>query len=360
MPGVDDCGETGSSVFGAMLGAAFAAQGVSQVANCIEAVTAARTVCATALVPIQRTLGAPEQEIVIASDEDLSKEIAKKKKEQKKKKQAAVAKRRRRSSSKGARKSVTFDNEEEEDDDESYDSLESGTTKTHTLPKYLIDSSSHRGLKPAKITGTVRFRDVSFAYPTRPDNPVFHNFNLEIKAGTTVALVGPSGGGKSTTVGLVERFYDPQHGTISLNGIDLKLINVHYLRSVIGYVGQEPTLFATTIAGNIRYGKPTATMDEVREAAILANAHDFIMSLPDGYDTQVGDKGNQLSGGQKQRIASKSKWRFTILLCMTCMPNNKGGFHPMGVLTKCLPSPSMTCTFTSRPSTHCKSQGSNP
>ena len=238
-----------------MLGAAFAAQGVSQVANCIEAVTAARTACATALVPIQRTLGAPEQEIVIASDEDLSKEIAKKKKEQKKK-QAAAAKRRRSSNFKGVRKSVTFGNEEEEeDDDESYDSLESGTTKTHTLPKYLIDSSSHRGLKPAKITGTVRFRNVSFAYPTRPDNPVFNNFNLEIKAGTTVALVGPSGGGKSTTVGLVERFYDPQHGTISLNGIDLKLINVHYLRSVIGYVGQEPTLFATTIAGNIRYGK---------------------------------------------------------------------------------------------------------
>ena len=130
-------------------------------------------------------------------------------------------------------------------------------------------------------------------------------FNLDVKAGTTVALVGPSGGGKSTTVGLVERFYDPQHGTVSLNGIDLKLINVHYLRSVIGYVGQEPTLFATTIAGNIRYGKPTATMDEIREAAIMANADDFIMSQPDGYDTQVGDKGSQLSGGQKQRIASK-------------------------------------------------------
>ena len=230
----------------------------------------------------------------------MSKEIAKKKEQQKKQKQN-----RRRSSAKGARKSVQFNNEEIDDDEEdSYDSLESGT-KTHTLPKYLIDSSSHHGLKPAKITGAIRFRDVSFAYPTRPDNPVFRNFNLDIKAGTTVALVGPSGGGKSTTVGLVERFYDQQQGTVSLNGIDLKLINVHYLRSVIGYVGQEPTLFATTIAGNIRYGKPTATMDEIREAAIMANADDFIMSLPDGYDMQVGDKGSQLSGGQKQRIASK-------------------------------------------------------
>lgn len=112
-----------------------------------------------------------------------------------------------------------------------------------------------------------------------------------------------SGGGKSTTVALIERFYDPLEGSVTLDGIDIKEFNVAYLRSLIGYVGQEPTLFATTIAGNIRYGRPDATQEEIEAAARSANAHDFIASFPDGYDTQVGDKGAQLSGGQKQRIA---------------------------------------------------------
>jgi ATP-binding cassette, subfamily B (MDR/TAP), member 1 len=112
-----------------------------------------------------------------------------------------------------------------------------------------------------------------------------------------------SGGGKSTTVALIERFYDPLEGSVTLDGIDIKELNVAYLRSLIGYVGQEPTLFATTIAGNIKYGKPDATQEEIEAAARSANAHDFITSFPDGYDTQVGDKGAQLSGGQKQRIA---------------------------------------------------------
>lgn len=112
-----------------------------------------------------------------------------------------------------------------------------------------------------------------------------------------------SGGGKSTTVALIERFYDPLEGSVTLDGIDIKELNVAYLRSLIGYVGQEPTLFATTIAGNIKYGKPDATHEEIEAAARSANAHDFITSFPDGYDTQVGDKGAQLSGGQKQRIA---------------------------------------------------------
>ena len=112
-----------------------------------------------------------------------------------------------------------------------------------------------------------------------------------------------SGGGKSTTVALIERFYDPLEGSVRLDGIDIKELNVAYLRSLIGYVGQEPTLFATTVAGNIKYGKPNATQEEIEAAARSANAHDFITSFPDGYDTQVGDKGAQLSGGQKQRIA---------------------------------------------------------
>jgi ABC-type multidrug transport system fused ATPase/permease subunit len=102
---------------------------------------------------------------------------------------------------------------------------------------------------------------------------------------------------------MLERFYDPQSGSIFLDGVNLKDINLTYLRSLIGYVGQEPTLFATTIRRNIEYGKPGATQTEIEEAAMLANAHDFILQLPEGYDTQVGDKGGQLSGGQKQRIA---------------------------------------------------------
>jgi ATP-binding cassette, subfamily B (MDR/TAP), member 1 len=102
---------------------------------------------------------------------------------------------------------------------------------------------------------------------------------------------------------MLERFYDPLKGSIELDGIDIKEINVSHLRSVIGYVGQEPTLFATTIRGNIQYGNPNATQAQIEEAARMANAHDFITSFSDGYDTQVGDKGSQLSGGQKQRIA---------------------------------------------------------
>jgi len=288
--GVPTCGESGPSVFGAMLGAAFAAQGMSQVANVIEAVTAARTACATAMVPIRRTLGSPEEIVIaIASEEDF----------QAAKKQKAGTRRRSSRKAKGDRNDGFVDENDFGVDEEK------GIVKKKTavLPKYMIDSSHHGGLKPPKITGSISFKNIRFAYPTRPDTPVFQDFNLDIKAGTTIALVGPSGGGKSTTVGLVNRFYDPAYGTVQLNGIDLKLFNVHYLRTLIGYVGQEPTLFATTVAGNIRYGKPHATMSEIEAAAQKANAHDFICSLPDGYETQVGDKGSQLSGGQKQRIA---------------------------------------------------------
>jgi ATP-binding cassette subfamily B (MDR/TAP) protein 1 len=174
--------------------------------------------------------------------------------------------------------------------------------ETYTLPKYVIDSSSHHGLKKTTM-GEVVFENVTFAYPTRPNNMIFNGLNLKIESGKTVALVGPSGGGKSTTIGLIERFYDPIGGRITLDGIDMKDLNVTHVRSQIGYVGQEPALFATTIENNIKYGKPDATREEIEEAAIKANAHDFISSFPDGYSTQVGDKGLQLSGGQKQRIA---------------------------------------------------------
>jgi ABC-type multidrug transport system fused ATPase/permease subunit len=137
--------------------------------------------------------------------------------------------------------------------------------------------------------------------------------SIDIPAGKTIAFVGPSGQGKSTIVKLLERFYDPVEGSLSLDGCDIKDINVRYLRSLIGYVGQEPSLFATSIANNICYGKPGCTQKEIEAAAVQANAHDFISQLPDGYDTQVGDRGSQLSGGQKVCRAIVSK--LLLLLC---------------------------------------------
>ena len=174
---------------------------------------------------------------------------------------------------------------------------------TAVLPKYEIDSSSPDGLKPKSLEGNISFRNVTFAYPTRQEINVFNGLNLEIKAGQTVALCGPSGGGKSTVVQLVERFYDPQSGEILLDGTPLRDYNVSWVRQHIGLVGQEPKLFAMSIRDNIKIACPDATFEEIMEAARKANAHDFIVAFEDGYDTFVGDEGAQLSGGQKQRIA---------------------------------------------------------
>ncbi len=113
-----------------------------------------------------------------------------------------------------------------------------------------------------------------------------------------MALVGPSGGGKSTTIGLIERFYDPDEGSIEFEGFDLKELNLHWYRDQIGIVSQEPTLFSGTIAKNIAYGAPNATRKEIEAAAIASNAHDFISSFPKGYDTDVGEGGAQLSGNR--------------------------------------------------------------
>eukprot|EP00898_Chlorokybus_atmophyticus_P008646 jgi/Chlat1/8783/Chrsp90S09249 len=151
--------------------------------------------------------------------------------------------------------------------------------------------------------GQIELRDVTFAYPARPDVTVFNNFNLKVHPGQTVALVGETGSGKSTAISLLERFYDPLSGVILLDGVDIKTLQPHWLRSQIGLVSQEPILFATTIRANIEYGKPGASFDDIVAAAKAANAHNFISALPDGYETQVGERGLQLSGGQKQRIA---------------------------------------------------------
>ncbi|EGD76002.1 multidrug resistance protein [Salpingoeca rosetta] len=166
-----------------------------------------------------------------------------------------------------------------------------------------IDSLSEEGAVPSKLTGHIRFKDVDFTYPTRPDEQILHKLNIEVKPQETVALVGASGCGKSTTVAMLERFYDPTAGSIELDGTDIRKLNIQWLRSQIGLVSQTPVLFPTTIADNIALGKDDATEHEVHSAARMANAHDFIMALPDGYNTMVGDSGTQLSGGQRQRIA---------------------------------------------------------
>ncbi|KAF4314666.1 hypothetical protein G195_011655, partial [Phytophthora kernoviae 00238/432] len=167
-----------------------------------------------------------------------------------------------------------------------------------------IDSFDEFGLRPQQLQGKIEFKNILFRYPTRPEITVLRNYNLTIEAGQTVAFCGPSGGGKSTCISLLERFYDPIDGQVLLDGVDTREINLNWLRSQIGLVGQEPTLFIGTIAENIAYGLTTKpTQQEIEEVAKMANAHAFITKFPDGYDTQVGMKGEQLSGGQKQRIA---------------------------------------------------------
>ncbi|XP_070326204.1 phosphatidylcholine translocator ABCB4 isoform X1 [Odocoileus virginianus] len=166
-----------------------------------------------------------------------------------------------------------------------------------------IDSFSERGHKPDNIKGNLEFKDVHFSYPARPDVKILKGLNLRVESGQTVALVGNSGCGKSTVVQLVQRLYDPDAGRIIIDGQDIRTFNVKYLREIIGVVSQEPVLFATTIAENIRYGRGNVTMDEIKQAVKEANAYEFIMRLPQKFDTLVGERGVQLSGGQKQRIA---------------------------------------------------------
>ncbi|XP_054264995.1 multidrug resistance protein homolog 49-like isoform X1 [Macrosteles quadrilineatus] len=150
--------------------------------------------------------------------------------------------------------------------------------------------------------GEIEFKDVHFTYPARPDVKILKGLSLKVKKGESVAIVGGSGSGKSTTIQLIERFYDPQSGQISLNGVDLRTLDLRWVRAQIGLVGQEPVLFNTTITENICCDLKV-TRAEMEEAAREANAHDFIMKLPAGYGTMVGERGAQLSGGQKQRIA---------------------------------------------------------
>mmetsp|Transcript_23996 Transcript_23996/g.35489 ORF Transcript_23996/g.35489 Transcript_23996/m.35489 type:complete len:1339 (+) Transcript_23996:92-4108(+) len=252
--GNDACGPSARDVFGSLMGVIFAAMGLPQISIAMEGLNNARSSCYPAIVAINRRKVDVGETFVESND--------------------------------GGDKNGKLNRR-----------------SSMALPEYVIDSSSDDGLKPSSTEGKIEFHNVKFSYPTRSETAIFEEFSLTVEAGKTVALVGPSGGGKSTTVQLIERFYDPQSGSVTLDGNDLKQLNVHWLRDQIGLVGQEPALFASSIKENIAYGCPDATYDQIVQAAKMANAHDFISSFPDGYDTQVGDKGAQLSGGQKQRIA---------------------------------------------------------
>ncbi|KAJ1425598.1 P-loop containing nucleoside triphosphate hydrolase [Sesbania bispinosa] len=166
-----------------------------------------------------------------------------------------------------------------------------------------IDAYDPNGKILEDIQGEIELRDVYFSYPARPEELIFNGFSLHIPSGTTAALVGQSGSGKSTVISLVERFYDPQEGEVLIDGINLKEFQLRWIREKIGLVSQEPVLFASSIKDNIAYGKEGATIEEIRSASELANAAKFIDKLPQGLDTMVGEHGTQLSGGQKQRIA---------------------------------------------------------
>lgn len=272
------CDSTGTDIFQAMMGILFAGQALSQVGNCLEALTEARVAAKEALKVIQRRQGSPAKTFY--------------------KKETTTTK-------------ASETRDEEDSDPMTEEEARSVTTTpsptpdiSAVLPEYQIDPFSPEGIVPERVQGSLEFKDVTFSYPSRPGVSILQNFSLAIPAGKTVALVGPSGGGKSTVLSLIERFYDPLEGSVSLDGVDIKDLNLAHYRKTLGYVGQEPSLFATTIRENIAYGASNPTQEDIERAAKMANAHDdFITSLPDGYDTQVGDKGAQLSGGQKQRIA---------------------------------------------------------
>eukprot|EP00928_Gymnodinium_smaydae_P025596 TRINITY_DN20336_c0_g1_i1.p1 TRINITY_DN20336_c0_g1~~TRINITY_DN20336_c0_g1_i1.p1 ORF type:complete len:1405 (-),score=181.91 TRINITY_DN20336_c0_g1_i1:117-3782(-) len=191
----------------------------------------------------------------------------------------------------------------------SFQALMNGMIAAHSCLKLMlrvppIDSFSPDGKILDHVRGAILVKDITFAYPASPSFKVCSGYSLDIPAGSSCALVGPSGAGKSTIINLLQRFYDPQGGVITLDGHDIKSLNLAWLRTQLGLVGQEPILFHGSVAENVRYGKDDATQEDMNEAARQANALDFIMNdLSDGFDTDVGQGGSKLSGGQKQRVA---------------------------------------------------------
>ena len=285
---VDACDNTGAEIFVAMMGILFAGQSLSLIGNSMECFAQARVATSEALRVISRTEGSCSQTFykqATQKSEDISTPL-----------------------DKTPDSSLRIANELEKQ--ETGSAISAKDNVVAILPEYKINPFSDTGIKPQSVQGELKFDNVTFAYPSRPTVPILKKFNMIIPAGKTVALVGPSGGGKSTVLSLIERFYDPLEGQISLDGTDVQSLNLSHYRGLLGYVGQEPSLFATTIRDNIACGarqqqntREPVTQEAIEKAAKLANAHDdFIIGLPDGYDTQVGDT-CQLSGGQKQRIA---------------------------------------------------------
>jgi ATP-binding cassette subfamily B protein len=156
---------------------------------------------------------------------------------------------------------------------------------------------------PVPSEGRVRFDDVTFHYPSRPKTPALDAFSLEVRSGEVVALVGPSGAGKTTVFQLLLRFYDPTSGRVSIDGIDAREADPRELRKRIAVVAQEPVIFAASVIDNVRYGRPDASEEEVRDALAMANALEFVEQLPQGFASQLGERGVKLSGGQRQRVA---------------------------------------------------------
>ncbi len=169
-----------------------------------------------------------------------------------------------------------------------------------TVPD-IRDPAHPRPLPPGG--GAIRFEHVDFAYPSRAEHPVLRGFDLEVAPGEVVALVGPSGAGKTTVLQLLLRFFDVDRGTVTIEGVDVRQLRLAELRRISAMVAQEPVLFAGTLSENIAYGRDDAAAEDVERVARLANAHDFIVAFPDGYATVIGERGVKLSGGQKQRIA---------------------------------------------------------